>query len=97
MTDLANFMSGAACFGFCSAGLLFLRFWLRTRDRLFATFSISFFLMAAERIFILQHTIHEEAHARVYILRLIAFVLIIFAVAEKNRVSGAEKSSQIPT
>ncbi len=36
--------------GFAVAGTFFLRFWRKTRDRLFILFALSFFLMAANRV-----------------------------------------------
>ena len=40
------FLSGAIVMGFATAGLLFLRAWRRTREKLFRTFAASFFLLA---------------------------------------------------
>ncbi|MEZ0393333.1 MAG: DUF5985 family protein [Pseudobdellovibrionaceae bacterium] len=81
-----TFLSGATFLGFFISGVLFLKFWIRSQDRLFATFSVSFFLMALERILVLKFVPYEETHALVYVLRLIAFVLISGAVVDKNRV-----------
>ena len=94
MSDFSYFVSGATFFGFLVAGLCFLRFWHRSHDRLFATFAISFFMMAIERVLVLKFTANSEAHAMVYVIRLLAFVLITIAVAEKNRVR-TRSSSQV--
>ena len=44
------FLAGALAMGFGIAGLFFLRFWRKTRDRLFALFALSFFVMALNRV-----------------------------------------------
>ena len=93
MSDAIYFLSGAACFGFLVAGLFFLRFWHRSHDRLFATFSISFFMMALERILVLRFTPESEIHSMIYLIRLLAFILIMSAVAEKNRASHRRHQS----
>ena len=43
-------LAGALAMGFGIAGLFFLRFWRKTRDRLFALFALSFFVMALNRV-----------------------------------------------
>jgi hypothetical protein len=80
MGDAVNFLSGAIAMGFAIAGLFFLRFWRDSRDRLFAWFAGAFFLLA------LQGSLTMATMAPpVYVLRLIAFVLILWAILEKNR------------
>jgi hypothetical protein len=43
---LFPFLSGAITMGCATAGLFFLRFWKRTRDRLFIAFALAFWLLA---------------------------------------------------
>ena len=78
-------MMGAIAMAFWVAGLFFLRFWWDTRDRLFAIFALSFWLMGATRVALAfaRHT--DEEHSYLYWLRLVAFVLILVAIADKNR------------
>lgn len=81
-TDLlVAFLSGALVIGYAVAALFFLRFWRDTRDRLFGYFATSFFLLAVQRLIIAT----TEATSPAYIVRLLAFVLIIWAVVDKNR------------
>lgn len=79
-----NVIAGWVSFGFVVLGLFFLKFWRRTQDRLFATFSLAFFLMGAERLVeqFLRIT-HAESPA-VYLIRFLAFALIIAAIVRKN-------------
>ncbi len=61
----------------------FLRFWRKTHDRLFGLFALAFLLLGIERVSILA--VSSENRPGVYLLRLCAFLLIIFAIADKNR------------
>lgn len=80
--DLAvQFFSGVLVLGYAVAGLFFLRFWRESRDRLFGYFASAFFLLAIQRILIAV----REPTAPVYVVRLLAFVLILWAIIEKNR------------
>ena len=68
------------------AGLFFLRFWRETRDRLFAIFAVAFWLLGITRIALATtQNSSAETHSNIYILRLIAFLLILAAIADKNR------------
>jgi membrane-associated PAP2 superfamily phosphatase len=88
---VALFVAGAMCAGYAIAGLFFLRFWARTRDRLFAAFAVAFWLMAANQA-VAGFSRHEHAeNTAAYLLRLAAFVLIIIAVLSKN--SGRRSAS----
>ncbi|MGH7015607.1 MAG: DUF5985 family protein [Caulobacteraceae bacterium] len=78
------FVSGALCAGFLVASGFFLSFWRRTRDGLFAAFSVAFLLMAANQGFSgFTRTAHGEV-AAAFLLRLAAFGVIILAVLAKN-------------
>lgn len=66
------------------AGLFFLRFWKNTGDRFFLYFAASFFLEAANRIAAEMMGIVREAAPEYYLVRLISYGLILWAIAEKN-------------
>ena len=87
MTMLEQFLSGAVVMGFAVAGLLFLRYWRRTRERLFATFSASFFLLAFNYAWLAMTQIPDEERSPLFLVRLLAFGLIILAVVQSNRAS----------
>jgi len=66
--------------------LFFAKFWKKTRDTLFAYFSLAFALLALERV--LQVEIGEAAMAHtpwIFGTRLVAFSLLIIAIGNKNR------------
>lgn len=81
---MSQFLSGAVFTLCCVAGVFFLRFWRKTRDRFFAFFAASFALMALQRVVMLGPW-NNEYLAGVYLLRLLAFVLILAAIVDKNR------------
>lgn len=65
-------------------GLFFLRSWWRSRDRFFAFFAFAFWTMGLNWMG-LFFTSEDEVRTYFFILRLVAFVLILIAVWDKNR------------
>jgi hypothetical protein len=82
---LYDFLSGAVTFGFVIAGLFFLRFWKRTGDRLFLAFAIAFWLLGLTQALLALADIPVEERSWLYLIRLAAFALILFAIGWKNR------------
>jgi hypothetical protein len=78
---MSTFLSGALTMAYAVAGLFFLRFWRDSRDRLFAFFSAAFWILAAQRAVVTLCNVGET----IYLLRALAFVLIIIAIVDKNR------------
>jgi hypothetical protein len=66
-------------------GLFFFRFWLTSRDRLFALFAVAFWLLAIQRLLLAVTQTFFEDQAVFYLLRLLAFVVILVAIIDKNR------------
>ncbi|HVJ02401.1 MAG TPA: DUF5985 family protein [Sphingomonas sp.] len=79
------FLSGAITLGFAVAALFFLRFWRDTRDELFLSFSIAFLLLGTAQTILALGGVPSEYRSWVYLVRLAAFVLILVAIARKNR------------
>ena len=84
---MEQFLAGAVVMGFAVAGLLFLRYWRRTRERLFLTFSASFFLLALNYAWLAVTQIPVEERSPLFLIRLLAFGLIILAIIQSNRSS----------
>jgi hypothetical protein len=82
---MENFMMGAIAMASCVAALFFLRFWRDTGDRLFLIFAASFFLLAATRLGLAMSSVTQESNTHWYWVRLVAFVLILVAIVDKNR------------
>lgn len=79
------FVSGLITMGFLVSGLFFIRFWVRTRDGLFAAFAAAFWLLAANQALLALSNLPVEERSWMYLLRLAAFAIIILAIALKNR------------
>lgn len=86
---LYNFMSGAVALGFLVSGLFFLRFWRRTRDPLFLAFALAFALLGIGQSILALANIPTEQRGSIYLIRLAAFALILFAILKKNRSASA--------
>jgi len=84
---LYDFLSGAVALGFFVCALFFLRFWRRTRDTLFLAFALAFVLMGLGQSILALANIPTEERGSIYLLRLAAFAVIIFAIVRKNRES----------
>jgi len=91
---MINFLNGvSACSSFV-AGVLFLRFWRETMDRLFLWFALAFWMFAANWAGIALIQPADEARHWFYVLRLIGFVMILAAVVDKNRVTSRDDHHQ---
>jgi hypothetical protein len=86
---LYDFLSGAVTFGFFVCALFFLRFWRRTRDPFFLPFALAFGLLALVHGILDLADIPTESRGPVYLIRLVAFGLILFAILRKNRSASA--------
>ena len=82
---LFDFLSGAITMGFAIAGLFFLRFWKRTAEGLFAAFAAAFFLLGLAQALLAFTNIPVEERSWLYLLRLLAFSLILISIWLKNR------------
>lgn len=87
-TTLLNFLSGAIAFGFFVCGLFFLRFWRKTRDPLFMAFALAFALLGSGQAILALANISTEERSSLFLIRLTAFALILFAILRKNRAAS---------
>lgn len=88
MTTLSDFLAGALTMGFMVCALFFLRFWTRTRDQLFLSFAFAFLLLSVGQALLVLTGMPVEERSALYLFRLAAFALIIFAIWRKNRSDG---------
>jgi hypothetical protein len=82
---LNTFLGGAIVMGFAVAALMFLRFFKRTREGLFLAFSGSFLLLGITQALLTLGDFADEERSWLYLLRLAAFLLILFAMFWQNR------------
>ena len=85
MTAMNDFLRGALSMSAWLAGLFFLRFWHVTRDRLFVFMSIAFWMLGLNWLCLALLNVAVESRHQLYVLRLIAFLLILVGVIDKNR------------
>jgi hypothetical protein len=78
------FLSGAVSLGALVASLFFLRFWRKTSDRFFLAFAVAFLLLALNQAFAQWIGAADERAGYIYLLRVVAFVLILAAIIDKN-------------
>jgi hypothetical protein len=79
-----EFIMGAVAMGHFVAGLFFLKFWRKTRDRFFAMFAAAFWLLGVNRIVMVLTQDYDE-HQYTYWVRFVAYVIILLAILDKNR------------
>jgi hypothetical protein len=78
------FLGGMVTMGFIIAGLFFFRFWRRTRDWLFVTFGVAFWLFALNQGLVALSGVPREDQSIFYALRVAGFGLLIVAVVAKS-------------
>ena len=79
-----GFLGGLIAMGHLIASLFFLRFWVRTSDRLFLAFACAFGLMALNQALVIMLAVPREEQSVFYLLRLTAYLIIIVAIIAKN-------------
>jgi hypothetical protein len=78
-----EFFAGFQAAGFLVCALFFLRFWTRTRDSLFMAFALAFALLSAQQALTIFLGLPEEDRSWIYLLRLLAFSILIVAILRK--------------
>lgn len=84
MEALLDFLAGAITLGYLVAGVFFLRFWKKTRERLFLAFAVAFCFLALNQAAATYLEAGDERSVYVYALRVLGFILILAAIIDKN-------------
>ncbi len=84
MDIVVTFLSGAVTLGYLVAGTFFLKFWRKTRDRLFLAFGVAFGLLSINQVLATAIGAGDESVVYAYLLRVLGFVLILAAIVDKN-------------
>ena len=77
-----DFVSGMLVMGYLAVGVFFVRFQRQSRDRLFGIFAAAFFLLGVQRAAVV---LLPELGNATYVLRALAFTMIIVGIIDKNR------------
>ncbi len=83
--NLTLVTGGAIIMGYAVAAVFFLKFWRRTADSLFLAFAAAFLLLAATPLLTALLEVPREEQSPFYLLRLLAFLIIIVAIVGKSR------------
>lgn len=89
---MIEFLSGAVTMGFLTAALFFIRFWRKSRDRLFLAFAVAFALFALNQCLAFWLGANDERIGYTYLLRVLGFVLILAAIVDKNLSSKRDRT-----
>lgn len=87
MTPTHQFLRGMLFALSLVAAVLFSRFYKKTHDRFFVLFAAAFAVLAVNW-FGVAFGPENEARKWVYVIRLVAFLLILGAIVDKNRKKG---------
>ena len=80
-----DMLLGAIALASMVASLFFLRFWRSTGDRFFLFFALSFLIEGINRIALGRAAQLTDEAPAYYLIRLIAYGLILYAIWDKNR------------
>jgi hypothetical protein len=98
MTPVHSLLLGALAMGTLTCGLIFLRLWRDSADRFFLFFALSFLVQAVNRVALSMEPSPNEGSPLHYWIRLLAYVLILVAIADKNRAPRRPSiASELPT
>jgi len=81
---MSDFVYGALAAGYFIAGVFFLRFWLRMRERLLLIFALAFWMLALNQTLLGVLDLEREEQSWLYLIRLAAFTLIIAGIVSVN-------------
>jgi hypothetical protein len=85
MTTISILLVGALAMASFVAGAFFLRYWRSSRDRLFLFFAVAFWTLAIDWTALALTEPGTNARQYVFVVRLVAFALIIVGIVDKNR------------
>ena len=83
-----GFLLGVIVLSELVAAAYFFKFWRQTRDRLFLAFGAAFLIEAVNRASILFIADPAAGNPVIYFVRLLSYLLILAAIADKNRKRG---------
>ena len=85
MEIIHGFLLGIIATASLAAGGFFLKFWRQTRDVFFLAFGAAFIIEGLNRTSFLLLERPHEGNPSIYVVRLLAFLLILAAIINKNR------------
>lgn len=89
---LKPMINGALVMACVACALFFLRFWKASHDRLFAFFALAFTVMGCNWLVLTLVDVDNERRHYVYLIRLVSFLIILYAIWDKNRAGRSTPS-----
>lgn len=83
---MIHFVYGTIVMACAVIGLLFVRFWRRSRVRLFLYFAATFWILGINW-FTVAVTLSDETNFWIYGIRLLAFLVLLAGIWDMNRAS----------
>lgn len=83
--NMKMMMLGALAMASLTICLILLRFWKTTRDRFFLFFAAAFGIEGLRRVIFGVMPSLSEQQPLLYLLQLLAFLFIVYAIVDKNR------------
>ena len=84
---IEGFLLGLIVTASLVSGCYFFKFWRQTRDPLFLAFAAAFLIESINRTCFLFVEKPESGSVALYVVRLLSYLLILVAIAYKNRKS----------
>ncbi|MDY0975594.1 DUF5985 family protein [Massilia sp. CFBP9012] len=81
---MTHMLAGAIAMASLIIALFFLRFWRASGDRFFLYFALSFAIEGLHRVYAVMRDGGGEDSPLHYLIRLLAYGLILWAILEKN-------------
>ncbi|TXF98961.1 DUF5985 family protein [Massilia arenae] len=81
---MTHMLAGAIAMASLIIALFFLRFWRASGDRFFLYFALSFGIEGLHRVYAVMRDSGGEDSPLHYLIRLLAYGLILWAILEKN-------------
>jgi uncharacterized membrane protein HdeD (DUF308 family) len=86
---IRGFLLGVIATSSLTAGVFFLKFWKQTRNSLFLAFGLAFLVEGLNRCAVLLLEKANDGSPYIYLVRLLAFLLILAAILRNNYGSAA--------
>jgi hypothetical protein len=80
-----DFLAGAATAASWIIAMFLFKFWRESRDRLLLLFSLAFVVLGLNWVLVSVFHPGGETRHLFYLVRLVAFLLILVAILDKNR------------
>lgn len=88
------FFAGLSCAMFAASAVFFFKFWKKAREPFFLYFGLGCLILAVDSVKVLWMDPMQEAQVYFYLLRLVAFGLIIRAVVRANLAKEENQKSE---